>query len=449
MVALASGAPALAAGDVRHDYRVNFAPTGRDVVVHAKLGRPGLTLTAREAVPDALQALSDCQGTPLSRPRGHRLRLPTTVNCVRYETRLAEVKRRRGDGAPELPADVVVSPVASFMWLPELAADDRVRVTANTQRQLSVPWPESRGQYFIHPSPESSTGLAVLGAFHLLDLSEVGVAKPVVFIGSGSRRGRIQRWLSTAAGAVTAVSSEFPNPQTQVLVSDVPRSGESPVPFGYVMRDQGESVHFFVDSAREPDELAYDWTAVHEFAHLLLPYVRSKWVSEGFASYYQNVLQARTGAYSELEAWRRLGRSFRSARRSGAGMSPNGTAHEDFWRARMMIYWSGAAIALHADVQLRARSGGVTSLDTVLGKLVRCCLPSSKTWEAEPLFLELDMLGGEGVFAELYRRHADSRGMPPTKALFRRLGIVGSGDQIRFDESAELAWVRRGIMSGG
>ena len=47
----------------------------------------------------------------------------------------------------------------------------------------------------------------------------------------------------------------------------------------------------------------------------LLPYVVSgeKWISEGFASYYQNVLLARRGVYSESEVWQRLHRAFAQA----------------------------------------------------------------------------------------------------------------------------------------
>ena len=52
-----------------------------------------------------------------------------------------------------------------------------------------------------------------------------------------------------------------------------------------------------VDASASSRDLRTDWTASHEFAHLLLPYVSDKWVSEGVASYYQNVLQARVACF--------------------------------------------------------------------------------------------------------------------------------------------------------
>ena len=51
-------------------------------------------------------------------------------------------------------------------------------------------------------------------------------------------------------------------------------------------------------------------------------------------------------------------------------------------------------MALAADVQLRSGSGGAQSLDTVLGELGRCCLPSGRTWTARELFTRLDGAGG-------------------------------------------------------
>ena len=63
-----------------------------------------------------------------------------------------------------------------------------------------------------------------------------------------------------------------------------------------------------MDPDRPLDDLRTDWTATHEFSHLLLPYVsrRDRWLSEGLASYYQNVLRARDGRLSETDAWRKL-----------------------------------------------------------------------------------------------------------------------------------------------
>ena len=209
------------------------------------------------------------------------------------------------------------------------------------------------------------------------------------------------------------------------------------MPFGYVIRDGGETVRFFVDPGSTLQEFLGDWTATHEFSHLLLPYVRSreKWISEGFASYYQNVLLARRGVYSEQEAWQRLHRSFRQA---GEIVDPPTLRELDsrpFWEVRMLIYWGGAALALLADAELRSGEGGL-SLDEVLGRLRACCLPSERAWDGRELFARLDDLSGRDVFLSLYARHMVERGMPDLEGLYADLGIAVDGSRVSLVDSA-------------
>ena len=45
----------------------------------------------------------------------------------------------------------------------------------------------------------------------------------------------------------------------------------------------------------------------------------------------------------------------------------------------------------------------------------------------------------------LYRRHADTTGFPDTSAVFQHLGIDVDGSDVRFDDDAELAGLRRTI----
>lgn len=66
-----------------------------------------------------------------------------------------------------------------------------------------------------------------------------------------------------------------------------------------VTRRDGETVGLFVNSERPIDDFYSDWTATHEFSHLMLPLLsqRYRWISEGFASYFQNILMSRAGRY--------------------------------------------------------------------------------------------------------------------------------------------------------
>ncbi|MEE8426628.1 MAG: hypothetical protein V3S15_05040, partial [Woeseiaceae bacterium] len=195
------------------------------------------------------------------------------------------------------------------------------------------------------------------------------------------------------------------------------------------------------------DEYYDDWTATHEFSHLMLPYIRSshRWISEGFAQYYQNVLLARSGAYSELQAWQKLYDGFERGRKSRPDLSPNRAAARGTRDATMKVYWTGAAIALIADVELRRRSNGNESLDDVLSRLQECCLPSARTWSGQELFAKLDTLIEVPLFMPLYRRHANKTGFPDLRGLIGRLGLAVDDDIVALQRNAELARIRRAI----
>jgi hypothetical protein len=260
----------------------------------------------------------------------------------------------------------------------------------------------------------------------------------------------IVEWLRSASGNVSLAYGRFPVPSPRIVVvptGNSPWGGNSPVPFGRVTRNGEEKVEFFVNAERPIEEFYDDWTATHEFSHLMLPYVsgRHKWISEGFASYYQNVLMSRAGRYTPKRAWTKLHEGFERGRASRPELSLNDAAASGIRRARMKIYWSGAAIALLADIELRERSGGEESLDVALDRLQECCLPSDRTWSGPELFARLDSLVEKPVFMPLYRRHANSAGFPDVGPAFQRLGIDVEDDELHIHRGAELAHIREAI----
>jgi hypothetical protein len=231
-------------------------------------------------------------------------------------------------------------------------------------------------------------------------------------------------WLHSVAASVEKIYGRFPLAQVRIrVVSDRIgfSGGDSPVPFGRVTRNGGEMIELFVNLDRPIEDFYADWTATHEFSHLLLPRIsyKQRWISEGFASYYQNVLMARSGHYTTEQALRKLSEGFARGRASRPELSPNEAAQEGVSKARYKIYWSGAAIALLADVELRQQSGGKESLDVVLGRFQECCLPSRRRWSGTELFTKFDSLIDEAVFMPLYRRHADTKGFPETEQILR------------------------------
>jgi hypothetical protein len=261
----------------------------------------------------------------------------------------------------------------------------------------------------------------------------------------------IVRWIGATATDVSLAYGRFPNPSPQVVVIPVGESlsnGWSAVPFGRVIRDGGETVELQVDQSQSLETLLADWTATHEFSHLMLPYIESKhrWIAEGFAQYYQNVLLTRSGAYDDLYAWQKIYDGLERGRQSRPGLSPNEASADGVRTALMKVYWSGAALALMADVQLRERSEGKESLDVILGKFQACCLPSERAWSGPELFAQFDELASSPVFMPLYRRIADTAGFPDTSDVLDRLGLTVSDGKVRIRVLAELREIRKAIL---
>jgi len=453
---LASAAAAIA-DDGRHDYRVTVDAGLARLDAEARLARPERRLVARSPLAaEVLIGAETCDGRPL-RTSGRRIDLRgSTFDCLRYtvdlERAAREERRNRGLSAENR----VVSP-SVWLWRPDLGASSALglRFDLPPGVRATLPWPrdpEDPATYLLKRSPESASAPAVFGAFDERDLAVPGGQLKVTLLRADPPQDldAMLAWLTATASDAALAYGRFPNPAAQVIVIPVGavRRGSSPVPFGRVVRDGGETVELFVDQRRPLAEYLADWTATHEFSHLMLPYLGSahRWISEGFAQYYQNVLMARAGAYEPLHAWQKIHDGLERGRNSRPELSPNAAAAGGKRGALMKVYWSGAALALLADVELRVRTDGRLSLDSALERLQSCCLPSADIWSGPELLQTLDSLLGESVLLPLYERHADAPGFPDLERLYRRLGIEIVDGAVRF-RAAEWSGVRDAITT--
>lgn len=275
---------------------------------------------------------------------------------------------------------------------------------------------------------------------------DIEIQQPI----SGEKADEIVEWLRSTALLVNQTYGRFPNPRPRIVVIPSARNswdGDKAVTFGRVTRRGRETVELFVNADRPIDEFYGDWTATHEFSHLMLPLLsqRYRWISEGFASYYQNILMSRAGRYTPEDAWQRLGEGFARGEESRPELTLNQASSEGVRQARMKVYWSGAAIALLADIELRQRSDGEQSLDSVLGELQACCLPSRRRWSGTRLFEKLDSFLDEPVFMPLYRQYANTSGFPDMHPVLRDLGVSLGGDFADLDDRQPLSAIRRAI----
>ena len=214
-------------------------------------------------------------------------------------------------------------------------------------------------------------------------------------------------------------------------------------------------------------EFPGEWVAIHEFLHHGMPFVDrdDAWLSEGFVTYYTEVLRARAGFRSERDSWSSLLAGFDRGGRSGTGQSladESRQMHENF--AYQRVYWGGAAIALLADVALREAG---SSLDAAMRHLQRCCAATPRIWPAQQILRAMDE-----AHEPLETRAADEPGrrastaastrpslqdlsgpilrsaaFPDLSPIYRKLGVTVVNGGPTLDESASIAHVRRAIFT--
>jgi hypothetical protein len=459
VLALLQSGMATSAESVTHSYTVSVDYSMSRLWVEARFSHPVDSVIARSR--NAGEFLLDVRGCSDDQPikmRNQRMMLPERgISCMNYTVDLERAAKAHRYARVLAPENIIVSP-SYWMWRPEVRKGTEIQISFRLPEnvQVSVPWRQlSRDDpvYLLTESPESAYAPVVFGDFDYREIEVPGATLRVSLLNGVDEmdNATMVRWINATATDVSLAYGRFPNPSPQVVVIPVGKSRGndwSAVPFGRVIRDGGETVELQVDQSQPLEVLLGDWTATHEFSHLMLPYVERKyrWISEGFAQYYQNVLLTRSGVYDNLYAWQKIYDGFERGRRSRPELSPNEASVGGVRTGLMKTYWSGAAIALMADVQLRERSAGNESLDVILDKFQACCLPSERVWSGPELFAKFDELASAPVFMPLYRRFADTAGFPDTRELFGRLGLVVSDGKVRIRLLAELRHIRKSIL---
>ncbi len=398
------------------------------------------------------------------KPRGQALLLPPGSGepaCVQYRVDISGIGKRQWRSNGWRSREAVVLDPALWLWVPDKAQDDRhrrIEFVLPPGYDVSAPWRRigRSGERVLFDVREHMRGRGArmaVGRFHVesIDLPGGQIRYALLPGDPAPDQAAMRRWVTAGVHALLEAYGHLPVAEVQLLVVPV-ASGREPVPWGEVQRGGGDAVHLYIDQRRPIDEFMRDWVLVHELSHLLHPVIvsRDRWLSEGIASYYQNVLRARAGLRSPQWAWDALHAGFeRGIRGTPPGRSlaeVSDTMMRD--RSFMRVYWSGAAIALLADVELRRRSAGAQSLDTALARLADCCLPAERSWTARELMQRLDRLTGTTVFMDLYRRYVDSDEFPDLAGVYADLGLQPmSATTLRFDSTAPAAAICEAIMS--
>ncbi|GAA0711063.1 hypothetical protein [Dokdonella soli] len=411
-----------------------------------------------------LDGLARDSGAPLQRTdRAWNAHDWRAGECLHYHVPLGRIaddrsrhdQTRRGD-------DLVIDPSSWLLQVGDADAAD-LRVELPPGFSISVPWqrlPSSDGasHYRIPRTPDDWMARIAIGRFREQDIALAGGTLHVaIFKGAdAAQRERLIAWLRRISRDALSAYGRLPLTDVQVLVVPI---GPQPdvtqreaVVFGQSTRGQGNALTLFVDPTQNDDAFDRDWVAVHELSHLLHPYLgdRGAWLSEGLATYYQNVLRARAGLLTPEQAWAQLDDGFARGRRDTRpdldleqASLQMGERH-DFQR----VYWSGTAYWLQVDAELRRASANRMSVDEALRRFDACCLPSYRRWAPDEFVAKLDALAGSAVFTQRFREFRARHDFPELTALYAALGLGREGETLRVDDQAPAANVRRAVMQG-
>ncbi len=399
------------------------------------------------------------QHKPIRFSRGYASLPEGASGCLRYtiEPQVDTNNRRSSRFKKQHPNSLLLS-VDDWMW----QANDhksrplpKITINHGEHIQVSAPWQliertQNQTTYQIKPTPKYANGFLAIGPMDVrpIQLGDARLRLAIMFGQNRHKNNLIEEWITQMAGTVAQVGETFPLKDIQVLVVMMTGSG-GPVPWGQVNRAGGQGVLLVVNPTQNKQKLFSDWTAAHEFSHLLMPYTpNDRWLSEGFASYHQNISRLRGGLLDESTAWSKLIAGFERGRKS-ANQRSAPKLKQAGRRNNMQMYWGGAVIALKADVALQQQTNGEMNLSKALSGLQDCCLDTGKSWSAKSLFSELDRITQTKVFTNLYEQEVKRMRYPEYDDLLLDLGIKHSYyGGIKFNNTAPKAKIRQRISMG-
>jgi len=376
-------------------------------------------------------------GSPLAVREGHiRLQDVGRQTCVDYAVQLGASSWRIRDFS------AVVLPQTYWLWRPDpfpSQVEARVRFHLPENAELSVPWPQSGDALTPEQTVFFTESYAVFGSFER-DLFVVGDTRvEVARLGPVPSATDVRRWLAQAIEVAASVGGRFPRRRLHFVVLPV-AAHDRPVLFGMLHRGGGPSVLLLPSATASSSELLTDWVAIHELSHLWLPRLRGqdRWITEGIATYLQEVLRARCGLSSSEQAWARLEEGLERGRRAGTGrkLSDESTA-VNRTGAYHRVYWAGAAFALEVDVRLRTQTGGKVDLMGALSATEPLWRDELHPVSGPTLLRALDRAGNSSFIEELGRVYAARTDFPTRLDPSRSEHVEAYGQIMTRDEGCD------------
>lgn len=248
-------------------------------------------------------------------------------------------------------------------------------------------------------------------------------------------------WVRRSADAVVTYYGRFPVSQARLVVTPVSGHG---INGGRTWADaDGGLIRIRVGAATTAEDYANDWVLVHEMTHLALPSLPDdqEWLEEGLATYVEPLARAQAGGLTDEAVWAGMVQGMPK------GLPQAGDRGLDRTHTWGRTYWGGALFCLLADLDIRRRTGNRFGLQDALRAILATGNMETES-SVEPLLAIGDRAVGVPVLAELYARMKDEPVPVDLEALWQRLGVEREGRDVRFNEDAPEAAIRRAITAG-
>ena len=370
--------------------------------------------------------------------------------CLDFEIDLSAAIASGGRDCMRRDDTLLIAP-DRWLWFPAKVpkrVDARARFILPEGVHATVPWPErDDGWRQLEHSAFGWNAWLSIGRYEPLHF-DLGDSHFEVAVFPGAREASdagVVEWLETAAGASVELFGAFPRGRVSVVVIPMPAWGDAPVLFGVARRGGGGSVMLLLDEQARDEELPGEWVATHELLHLGMPYIDAPWMSEGFVTYYTDVLRARQGVLTEgdpaAQTKRALEKLASGFHRGRGGIRTLASASENMRRVGgyTRVYWGGAALAFDLDVSLRHASANRRSLDDLMVRMTELA-PLHRFFSSAELITLMDEelatwraageLEAEISIGEIIDRHLESKSIPKSVEFLERLALDRAGSKL-------------------
>jgi hypothetical protein len=246
-------------------------------------------------------------------------------------------------------------------------------------------------------------------------------------------------WVTRAATAVATYYGRFPVKHLSLRINADDRDG---VHHGTTYpEDGGGLINISLGRRTAKSDLESDWMLTHEMIHLAFPSMprRQHWIEEGISVYVEPVARVQAGQLAAEEMW------YETMRDMHQGQPQNGDEGLDQTHTWGRTYWGGALFCLMAEMRIREQTHNNLGLQDALRAILDHGGVITEDWQIEHALQIGDEATGTKVLIDLYHEMRDRPDAMELAELWKRLGVMGDGKSVKFDDAAPDAAIRAAI----